>query len=136
MPTYIRPQRVTVIEGGRGFPLELAAGLAAAVAVALFVLAHWLFLAVGLAAVAVLTMAAVAFLRRYMVVGWAPRPQQATAPVQAIPAARPLAIEGGQHVHFHFHGDVSAGHAEAIRQAVTAAAHPSTSSQARIPRVR
>lgn len=109
MPTFHNPVRVDVIESGSGFPWELLGGLTAAVAVVLFVLAHLVVIAVGLAVAAVVTVAAVRFLRRFMVVGWAPRTQRAT--LQASVAARAVsepqrpAIEtAAQHLHLHLHG--------------------------------
>jgi hypothetical protein len=103
MPTFHNPVRVDVIESGSGFPWDLLGGL--------------------------VTAAAVRFLRRFMVVGWrqhAPRPAlplTVTAELagerQAVTQPR-QAIEGGQHVHFHFAADMPAGQVAAvIRQAIT-----------------
>ena len=67
--------------GGSGFPWALAAGLLAAAAVAMFVLAHLVIIAVG-ATVALAVMAAyMRFLYRYVIVG---RPQTRHAALPAV----------------------------------------------------
>ena len=123
MPTFIKPQSVTVVEGGGGFPWELAGGLATAAAVAVFVFAHLVFIAVGLVAVAVVTGITVLALRRFMVLDFAPRPVQATVAAaviaEAISAPRREAIEApAQHLHIHFHGLAPDDAAAVIRQAI------------------
>lgn len=102
--------------GDGGFPWELVAALAAVVGVVLFVLAHLVLIAAGLAVAAVVTGAAVWFLRRFMVAEWnhrAPRAAlHATVTAEAISAAQRPAIEAPA-LHIHFHG-ISAEAAAAI----------------------
>jgi hypothetical protein len=120
MPTFIRPQSVTVVEGGSGFPWELAAGLLAAAAVAVFVLAHLAVLAIGLPSVAAVTGVAVQFLRRYMVLDFAPRRVRAAVALQAVAAAQRPAIEAPA-LHIHIHGLAPEDVAAVIRQQVAPA---------------
>ena len=103
MPTYIRPARVDITGGGRGIGglVLIAAGLAAAAAVAMFVLAHLALLA-GCAAAFLAIMGAVIAAMR-----WVASPKRlrrqlhpqyparvaAPRPAQAIPAPQPRAIE-------------------------------------------
>src|ERR1035438_755319 len=72
MPTFHNPVRVDVIEGGSGFPWGLAAGLLAAAAVAMFVLAHLVVIAIGAVVAMAVTAGSVRFLHRFVIVG---RPQ-------------------------------------------------------------
>jgi hypothetical protein len=113
--------------GGLASILALVPAALAAVAVAVFVLAHLVAIAAGVAVLAVVTLAAVLFLRRFMVVDWAPAalPVPATAlPVaaaEAVSAPRRAAIEApAQHLHIHVHGLAPEDAAAVIRQAVPA----------------
>ena len=129
MPTFHNPVRVDVIERGSGIPWELAAMAAAAAAVVLFILAHLVVIAAGLAVAAVLTAVTVWFLRRFMVLQWATAPlpeRQAaltatvTAEAIAAPPQRP-AIEAPA-LHIHFHGLAPEDAAAILRQAPAHAA--------------
>jgi hypothetical protein len=99
MPTFIRPARVDITESGSGLGqlAALVAAAAAAVAVVLFVLAHLVLIATGLTFAAAVTVVAVRWLRRFMVLDWAPRPYRPTlrpaVTVRAISAPRREAIE-------------------------------------------
>jgi hypothetical protein len=104
--------------GSGGFPWGLLVGLVAAVAVALFVFAHLVFIAVGLAVTGVVTGGFVLVLRRFAIVDWAPRRERlavtATASARPIAARDREAIEApAQHLHLHLHL-VSAEEAAAI----------------------
>jgi hypothetical protein len=120
MPTYIRPARVDITEGGCRLPWGLLGGLAATVTVGLFVAAHLEEIAVGLMAAAVVTAAAVRLLYRHAPLAyWGPqrsRAINATVTAQAIPVPSHPAIEGGQHVHIHVNDQAAAAElAAAIR---------------------
>jgi hypothetical protein len=117
--------------GGLASILALVPAALAAVAVAVFVLAHLVAIAAGVAVLAVVTLAAVLFLRRFMVVDWAPRRVPAALPVpatalpvpaaEAVSAPRRAAIEApAQHLHIHVHGLAPEDAAAVIRQAVPA----------------
>jgi hypothetical protein len=117
--------------GGLASILALVPAALAAVAVAVFVLAHLVAIAAGVAVLAVVTLAAVLFLRRFMVVDWAPGRVQAALPVlatalpvpaaEAVSAPRRAAIEApAQHLHIHVHGLAPEDAAAVIRQAVPA----------------
>jgi hypothetical protein len=111
--------------GGLASILALVPAALAAVAVAVFVLAHLVAIAAGVAVLAVVTLAAVLFLRRFMVVDWAPAALPVTAlPVaaaEAVSAPRRAAIEApAQHLHIHVHGLAPEDAAAVIRQAVPA----------------
>lgn len=101
MPTYIRPRRVDITEGGAdiGALVLVAAGVLAGGAVVAFVLAHLVLLATA-AAVFAAVMGAVAWWTR-----WLASPERlqehraavaAPGPAQAIPAPRPKAIEAAR----------------------------------------
>lgn len=102
MPTYIRPARVDITEGGAGIGalVLIAAGVAAAAAVATFVLAHLELLAVCAAAFVVVMGAVLAGMRwvasparlRRQLHPRYPASLPAPRPARAIPASRPRAI--------------------------------------------
>ena len=118
--------------GGLASILALVPAALAAVAVEVFVLAHLVAIAAGVAVLAVVTLAAVLFLRRFMVVDWAPGRVPAALPVpatalpvpaaaEAVSAPRRAAIEApAQHLHIHVHGLAPEDAAAVIRQAVPA----------------
>jgi hypothetical protein len=112
MPTYIRPARVDITEGGCRLPWGLIGGLAATVVVGLFVAAHLEEIAIGLTVAAVVTVTAVGLLYRHAPLAyWAPqrsRAINATVTAQAIPVSSHPAIEGGQHVHIHVTDEAAA----------------------------
>jgi len=101
MPSYIRPARVDVTEGGTGGLVFIAAAIATAAAVVLFVLAHLVLLAVC-AGVFVTVMGAV-----LTAMQWAASPRRlrqhlhprytasvpARRPARVLPAPRPRPIE-------------------------------------------
>jgi hypothetical protein len=91
--------------GDGGLPVALIAGAAGIGLVVWFVLANLVFIAVGLAAAAVITAGSVMFLRRFAVLDWntgrTALPRTVTA--EAIPARHREAI-APVHQHLHFHG--------------------------------
>jgi hypothetical protein len=120
--TFIRPARVDITEGSNGLGqlIALAMAVAAAVAVVAFILAHLVFIAIGLAATAAVVLVSVRVLYRHAtVIDWAPRPQRAAVTAvtaEAIPAPQHAAIEAPQY-HLHFHGVSAEDIATIMRQA-------------------
>jgi hypothetical protein len=111
VPTFIRPARVEVTEGGGwlGGLVLVAAGAVAVAAVALFVLAHLVLLAGCTAVLAGGTLAAVLFLRRFIV----PRSERRKAPIPSVTLAPPAPVRapsGARRalatpvVHLHLYG--------------------------------
>jgi hypothetical protein len=92
--------------GNGGLPVALIAGAAGIGLVTWFILANLVFIALGLAATAVIVPGAVLFLKRFAVPDWntsrrAALPRTVTA--EAIPAPARAAI-APVHQHLHFHG--------------------------------
>ena len=92
--------------GDGGLPVALIAGAAGIGLVVWFVIANLVFIAIGLAAAAVITTGSVMFLRRFAVADWntARRPalpRTATAEAITMPSREAIAPV---HQHLHFHG--------------------------------
>jgi hypothetical protein len=107
VPTFIRPARAEIVEGGAGIPWEMpaavAAGAAGVWAVVTFVVAWWPVILGGTVAAGTLTALSVRALRRRTVLVWhsqvalPPRAAQTlsagTANRVTLHAERPVAIE-------------------------------------------
>lgn len=112
MPEYIRPRRAIIETGGSGRLAALAgvvAVLLAVAAVVSWILAHLVVLAIGLGVIGMVEIAAVQFLKRYMVVAHdvhtLPQPVAPIAVQRAVldPPRRALPPPVVHH-HLHLHG--------------------------------
>jgi hypothetical protein len=121
MPTYVRP-RVAIIDPGGGFDPGAAVLIGAAVvalgAVAAFVMAHLVLIAIYAGILAVVGIAGICVLRRFMVVVHekAPEPALPLAVQAALLAPPRRAIAPVVHHHLHFHGVTPDDVAAILRQ--------------------